>query len=193
MTPGHPVTTSPRALLALAFNFIAIAALGSALGGFEGALGGASIMLALQATPAILRLVSRKRHPAAEALRIARRSLKTVAGLTLLPIVLPGTVLIAVILQVWRKLAVGVELPSMPLLQTLHAISDRGKELLRGLVKPDALPLTLVNVILLLFLAGLFLGVDVAFYGALLAVPVMILTLLMMAIESSAEPEDDAH
>jgi uncharacterized BrkB/YihY/UPF0761 family membrane protein len=43
---------------------------------------------------------------------------------------------------------------------------------------------------MLIVIGSVMIGIQVAFYVALSAVPVMLVTLVMVAIESSAEPED---
>ena len=63
------------------------------------------------------------------------------------------------------------------------------------MVSPRGLPLLLTNILLLLAIGCVTLGIGVALYAALLAVPAMIATMMLVALDGSAEPEvpgDDA-
>lgn len=61
--------------------------------------------------------------------------------------------------------------------------------LYRGFFTPEQVPLTLVNVVLAIFLGCLMYGIDVAFYAALIGVPIVVLTLMVVALE----PDVDAQ
>jgi hypothetical protein len=62
---------------------------------------------------------------------------------------------------------------------------------------PEQLPWTMVNIALAILVGCLLFGIDVAFYAALIGVPIVVLTLIVLALdldpvavaEAAAEPE----
>lgn len=61
---------------------------------------------------------------------------------------------------------------------------------LGSFLRPDRLPFTLAGFLLLIVLGTVTIGIEVALYCALAAVPLLILGLAWLAIASSAEPDD---
>lgn len=61
--------------------------------------------------------------------------------------------------------------------------------LVSALTQPEELPWTMVNLTLAIILASCLFGIDAAFYAALVGVPIVILTLIVVAFEPSAEPQ----
>ncbi len=65
----------------------------------------------------------------------------------------------------------------------------RIKAFIAGFFAEPILPYTMGNVILLLLGLGLILGVEVALYAALTAVPVVLITVMLMAVYSGPSGE----
>jgi hypothetical protein len=66
-------------------------------------------------------------------------------------------------------------------------------EFLYGFVTPENLPLTMVNVVLAIVVGSMTFGIDVAFYAALIGVPVVLLTLTVVALDpGEVDPEEIA-
>ena len=60
---------------------------------------------------------------------------------------------------------------------------------LYGFVDPDTLPMTMINLVLAVMLGSIMFGIDVAFYAALIGVPIVVLTLIVMVLEPDTEAE----
>ena len=52
---------------------------------------------------------------------------------------------------------------------------------------PEQLPWTMVNLVLAILVGTLWIGIDVAFYAALIGVPIVVLTLVILVLEPDAE------
>ena len=61
--------------------------------------------------------------------------------------------------------------------------------LYRSFFVPEQLPWTMVNVVLAILLGSMQFGIDVAFYAALIGVPVVVLTLIVTVMEPDVEAE----
>jgi len=59
----------------------------------------------------------------------------------------------------------------------------------RNFFVPDQLPWTMVNVVLAILVGCLWIGVDVAFYAALIGVPIVVLTLIVAVLEPDVDAE----
>lgn len=63
----------------------------------------------------------------------------------------------------------------------------------RNFFLPEQLPWTMVNIVLAILVGCLQFGIDVAFYAALIGVPIVVLTLIVVALDldpaAQAEPE----
>lgn len=59
----------------------------------------------------------------------------------------------------------------------------------RNFFLPEQLPWTMVNVVLALLVGSMQFGIDVAFYAALIGVPIVVLTLIVAVLEPDAEAE----
>lgn len=63
----------------------------------------------------------------------------------------------------------------------------------RNFFVPEQLPWTMVNIVLAILVGCMMYGIDVAFYAALIGVPIVVLTLIVVALdldpEAQAEPE----
>lgn len=54
---------------------------------------------------------------------------------------------------------------------------------LYGFVEPETLPGTMVNILMAVVVGSMVFGIDVAFYAALIGVPIVVLTLIVIALE----------
>lgn len=61
--------------------------------------------------------------------------------------------------------------------------------LYRSFFLPEQLPWTMINLTLAILVGSLLLGIDVAFYAALIGVPIVVLTLVIAALEPDVEAE----
>jgi len=160
-------------------NLVMAAALGWTLGGWRGAALALLIVAVVIGAPAVLHRAGPRPR------KLGRAVLLTVS----LP--LAGIAMVIALGVLWIVKAIGARLPMprdnrpifIPLLAHLTAIRF-GLRPIGSLVKPEVLPWSLANVVLLLVLACAVEGVTVALYVALLAVPVMLLGLVMLALES---------
>jgi|GEM_PF-2735298 len=59
----------------------------------------------------------------------------------------------------------------------------------RNFFVPEQLPWTMVNVALAILVGCLWIGIDVAFYAALIGVPIVILTLIVAVLEPDVEAQ----
>lgn len=188
-----PTAPMPRAVPFL-LNMALAAALGGFLGGWAGALAGAGVLLALLAAFALAPALARQVPPLSA--RLARVAapvgavLRPLLGLVLLPPAALVTIGASLLLLVWQRTLGRLNPPQLPVIAALQRGGDTVRELLLGLLAADNLPMTAVNALLLLVLGCVLGGIQVAFYVALAAVPVMICALMMLAVESSREPED---
>lgn len=194
--PAHPAPASassrvemPRALPFL-LNVALAAGLGGFLGGWAGALAGAGALFLLLAAfflaPAIVRL----RHALGRVGAAIWTLLRPLFGLLLLPPVALIALGASLLILAWERTVGRLSGPAVPAALAPLRLLGRVRDLLFGLLKPENLPMTSINVLLLLVLGCVAIGIQVAFYAALAAVPVMICTLMMVAVESSREPED---
>ena len=183
----------PRAVPFL-LNMALAAALGGFLGGGAGALAGAGVLLALLA--AFVLAPALARHVTPLSARLARAAAPLVAvlrpllGLVLLPPAALVTIGASLLLLVWQRTLGRLDLPELSVIAALQRRVGALLELLGGLLAAGNLPMTAVNALLLLVLGCILGGIQVAFYVALAAVPVLICALMMVAVESSREPED---
>lgn len=60
---------------------------------------------------------------------------------------------------------------------------------LYGFVSADQLPLTMINITLAILVGSMAFGIDVAFYAALIGVPIVVLTLMVIALDPGPDPE----
>lgn len=123
---------------------------------------------------------------------------RTGAGLLLrlaaIPLALIGSLLMTVTALVLALLA-PVSAP-LRLLAGLGSVPGRLGRFFISLFDERALPWTLGNTALLLVIGVLVLGIDVAFYAALIAVPLLLLALAMLAITGGEDPDavaEDQH
>ncbi|PWK74057.1 hypothetical protein [Aminobacter sp. AP02] len=67
----------------------------------------------------------------------------------------------------------------------------RLSKFLHGFVSADQLPLTMVNITLAILVGSMAFGVDVAFYAAMIGVPIVVLTLMVIALDPGPYPESE--
>ncbi len=63
----------------------------------------------------------------------------------------------------------------------------------RNFFLPEQLPWTMVNVVLAILCGSMMWGIDVAFYAALIGVPIVVLTLIVTALDLDPVAEADAE
>lgn len=179
----------PRALPFL-LNLALVGALGFHLGGWPGLAAGVGALLALFGFFVLARGIGRRRDRLAGLAEGAARLLRPVAGLVLLPFVALLTIAVTLALSAFDRTLGRLALPGISPGLSPRALVRRGLGLVAGFFSAENLPMTAVNALLLLVFGCLAIGIEVAFYAALAAVPVMICTMMMVAVESSREPED---
>lgn len=183
----------PRAVPFL-LNMALAAALGGFLAGGAGALAGAGVLLALLAAfalaPALARQLARLSARLARAAAPLGAVLRPLLGLVLLPPAALVTIGASLLLLVWQRTLGRLNPPHLTVIAGLRRRIGTLWTLLGGLLAAGNLPMTAVNALLLLVLGCVLGGLQVAFYVALAAVPVLICALMMLAVESSREPED---
>lgn len=172
-------------------NLVLASVLGAGIGGWSGAaLGGAALVAAY----VFIWLMRWLRQNVATCRAVLDRGLALIrppAALAALPFVIALAAVAMVVAAVWEAAQPSWRFHA-PL---VSAAASRARSLLRRILgaffSPAHLPTTAVNALLLLTLASLVIDVDVAFYAALAAVPLIILTLVMVAIDASREPDGD--
>ena len=184
-----PATDTPRALPFL-LNLLLATALGAYLGGWPAALAGAGAMSALLGGFFLAPRIVRARQALGRVGGHVWALLRPLAGLVLLPPVAALTLAAGLLLLVWHRTLGRIERPSLAPARAPVALLRRIRDLLAGLFSAENMPMTAVNALLLLLLGCIAIGIQVAFYAALAAVPVLICTLMMVAVESSREPQD---
>ncbi len=119
------------------------------------------------------------------------RIVRPLVGILALPLVL--LLAIPAVLVSWLLTKLEA-LPRAPALSLTEPLADAGRRTLlffSGFFRPSNLPGTAANLLLLLILLCVAVGIEVAFYVALAAVPIMLLTFAMVAVEFSREPDED--
>lgn len=126
------------------------------------------------------------------ALGLARLGLivaKRAVGLIAFPFLL-ALGLIAGLASLGRQRVDGY-LPALPVVGGLGKQRAAFGRFLRSWREPRSLALTLANFLALIAIGCIAIGMEVALFVALGAVPVILLVLMMLAVDSSSEPEDD--
>lgn len=185
---------SDRGAIPAILPFALNAALATGLGAFVGGWLGASIALALLVCVfALFWLVwwSRKNRSKISALQQAvLRPLRPVLALILLPFALAVSLPVVAAYSAWLKTERFFRVPYIDLGTPLVRLAQRFAAFIASGFRPSNLPGTALNLLLVVVLACAVVGIEVAFYAALAAVPIMLVTLMMLAIESSREPEE---
>lgn len=172
-------------------NMILAGALGAGLSGGIGAGVGIGLLIAAYM---LIWLIGRLRdRPTAVHAMLWRTValLRPLAAILALPFVLALALVAMVAAALWEGLRPFVRLPAPGLPPLLHRMPRFPSHMAAAFFSAKALPTTAVNALLLLTLLSVVAGIDVAFYAALAAVPLILLTLLMVAIDSSREPDGE--
>lgn len=177
----------PRALPFM-LNVLLAGALGAYLGGWLGALAGAGVLFALLGGFFLAPRIARARPLLLRAGARLWRVFRPLVGLVLLPPAASLAIAASLLILAWDRTLGRLNAPVVPVSRASLRLLGRVRALLFGLVAPENLPMTAVNALLLLVLGCVGIGIQVAFYAALAAVPVLICTLMMVAVESSREP-----
>ncbi len=178
-------------LLPFLMNMALASALGAMMAGWLGAVLGGALLMAVFA---FIWLISFLRSRKMKLKRIAEllwRLARPLIGIIVLPVVLILTAVVVGITYVWQRGERFIGIPSVSVIAPITTAARRGRRFLLGFFTPRNLPGTALNFLLLLTLGCVAIGIEVAFYAALAAVPIVILTLAMVALESSNEPEQD--
>ncbi|MDQ0346586.1 hypothetical protein [Ancylobacter vacuolatus] len=186
--PSRPVEM-PRALPFL-LNVLLASALGGSLAGLAGALAGAGTMFALLGFFFLAPRIARARLALLRAGSSLWALLRPLVGLVLLPPAALLAITASLLLFAWERTLGRLKLSGFPAPPSPRRRLIALRDLLLGLMAAENLPMTAVNALLLLVLGCIAIGIQVAFYAALAAVPVLICVLMMLAVDSSREPED---
>lgn len=196
LTAGRHVAAAPNTFILPVLNLVMAAGLGAALGGWQGALAGVLVLAlayGLFRLAAILRSRLAQRAVTSGPVRDFRAPLRMVGGLLLIPFI---PVVMAVVFGL--SIAWNVVLKAKPELgerskplETVPAARAPAARFMDGFFSAKALPLTAINLLLLITLGCVAIGIEVAFYAALLAVPIGICTMVMVALDASREPSED--
>lgn len=186
--PARPVAL-PRALPFL-LNVLLASALGGSLAGLAGALAGAGTLFALLGFFFLAPGIARARLVLMRAASRLWALLRPLVGLVLLPPAALVAITASLLLFAWDRTLGRLKPSGLPATPSPRRALIALRDLLLGLLAAENLPMTAVNALLLLVLGCVAIGIQVAFYAALAAVPVLICALMMLAVESSREPED---
>lgn len=169
-------------------NFVLAALVGFGLHGVTGAAIGALSWLFVVV---VLHLAGRS-GPRRAALALARLGL-TVArrgiGLIAFPFLLVIGIVIGFATLARRHL--DAHLPALPVVRRPRPSGEPLLAFLRSWTEPRSIAMTIANVVALIAIGCIAIGMEVALFVALGAVPVILLVLMMLAVDSSEEPEDE--
>lgn len=170
------------------FNLVLAMAAGFLAGGMIGSVVAALILLIFAGLFLAWRHLDRLTIPGGQrVIRAVRAGMGLVLRLAAIPLALIGSLLMtlaALVLALLAPLA-----GPLRLLAGLASVPGRFGRFLISLFDETVLPWTLGNTALLLVIGVLVLGIDVAFYAALIAVPLLLLALAMLAITGGEDPE----
>lgn len=189
-TPDRERDTLPAAV-----PFLLNSTLAAGLGLFVGGWTGAALAFALLASVFGLFWLagwSRRNGAAIAALRQAVLALvRPAVGLVLFPLAVLVTIPVVAIHSAWLRIEHLLTTPRIaPARRAFGAVRRLAAFLASGFA-PRNLPGTAVNLLLVLILGCVVIGIEIAFYAALAAVPIMLVTVMIVAIDSSREPDQD--
>lgn len=172
-------------------NLVLASVLGAGIAAWPGAaVGGAALIAAYM----FIWLMRWLRENVATCRTVRDRGIALIrppAALVALPFVIVLAAVAMVVSAVWEAVRPSWRLHAPSLSAATSRLRDLLRRILGEFFSPARLPTTAVNALLLLTLASVVIGIDVAFYAALAAVPLITLTLVMVAIDSSREPDGD--
>lgn len=168
-------------------NILLAALVGYGAGGLVGA--GLGVVVLLLLSGAARGLLSPRLRGAGFALvGFGLTAARRVFGLVMaVPVMVLGLVVGAVLLVRGR---VAPHVPALPA-PDLAPLGARLATFLRSWREPQAIAMTLANLLVLVGIGCIVIGMEVALFVALAAVPLILLALVVVSIDSSAEPEDD--
>lgn len=181
-----------NSMFPVVINLLLAAIVGYLLGGVVGAGVGAMLMLVLNALVALVRqqLARAATRPVGgrsvgrEVGNLLLKALAIPFGLFGAAVTTGAAVAMFVLSPVTGPLGcVGREIAATP---------GRIVRFIANLFSPNLLPWTLGNALLLIVIGVVTVGIDVAFYVALTAVPLLILVLAKLAITGGEEPDEEA-
>lgn len=192
MTDSNPDrSVELPASLPFMLNMALAAGLGAFVGGWAGAAIGALLLVLVFGLVWLVGYARRQRKKLAAVGALAWRMARPIVGLIALPLVILLSVPVISIAWVISQATPLRKVPSAPVVAPLAAFARRSVRFVTDFFRPAHLPGTAANLLLLLTLGCVAVGIEVAFYAALAAVPVMILTFAMVALEFSREPTEE--
>lgn len=172
-------------------NLVLASVLGAGIGGWPGAALGAAAWVAAYLFIWLMRWLRQNVATCRAVLDRGIALIRPLAAVVALPFVIVLAAVAMVVAAIWEAVQPSWQFHA----PSVSAAASRARSLLRRILdeffSPGRLPTTAVNALLLLTLASVAVGIDVAFYVSLAAVPLIILTLVMVAIDSSREPDGD--
>jgi hypothetical protein len=173
-------------LLRGAINLAMAALVGYLMGGLIGTA--VAVVLLVLAYGVWLAIRSLPKNPGdSAAAKLAGEGAGLVGKALAIPLGLIGAAIVMGI-----GIALSIAQPVLRPLAALSVLATVPGRLYRfgaSLFREDVLPWTLGNVILLLLGGVVVIGIDVAFYAALIAVPLLILGLALLALKGGEDPE----
>jgi hypothetical protein len=177
------------ATLPFLLNFLLSAAIGFVIAGGMGAAIGAVSIFGFYCLMLVVRSLLRN-EVLERTIALLWTILRPIIGLILLPPTLIFAGVVMACTFAWERSFGRIALPALRISLPIADAARRLFGFVRGFFTPAELPRTAVNGLLLLLVATLAVGIEVAFYAALVAVPMVICAVLMIAVESSSEPDE---
>ncbi len=173
-------------LLRGAINLAMAALAGYLMGGLIGTA--VAVVLLVLAYGVWLAIRSLPKNPGdSAAAKLAGEGLGLLGKALAIPLGLIGA---AVVMGIGIGLSIAQPvLRPLAALSVLATVPGRLYRFGASLFRDEVLPWTLGNVILLLIGGVVVIGIDVAFYAALIAVPLLILALALLALKGGEDPE----
>lgn len=171
-------------------NAILAGALGWIIAGWQGFAFGVVLLVAFLAVVWSVGRLHANRSLLQRLSAFAMKLLSPFVGLLLLPPTVLFALTVMIALWVWERSLGRLTMPAISVTRPLAGSLRKVSSFMRGFFTPSELPRTAVNFLLVLILGTVAAGIQVAFYAALVAVPIVVCALLMVAVESSREPEE---
>lgn len=171
-------------------NAILAGALGWIIAGWQGFVLGIVLLVAFLAVVWSVGRLHANRSSLQRLPEFTMKLLRPFVGLLLLPPTVLFALTVMIALWVWQRSLGRLTMPAISFTRPLAGSLRKVSGFMGGFFTPSELPRTAVNFLLVLILGTVAAGIQVAFYAALVAVPIVICALLMVAVESSREPEE---
>lgn len=175
-------------LLPFLMNMALAFALAAMMAGWQGVLSGAALMTAVFAFIWLIGILQLKSLTIRRIATILLGLLCPIVGIVLCPIMLSLRVVFIGIAYVWQRKKV-ISMPEISVVAPIKQAARSDRCFVLRFFTLRNLPWIALNLLLLLMLGCVAIGIEVAFYATLATVLIMILTLVMVALESNKEPE----